>query len=96
MSEFSIRSEVGKTSGRYVLNVNGTEAVLNYRIASAERRIAYHTGAPVSLRGQGVGHALVAQMVEDARREGFRIVPDCSFVEAERRKHPEWAEAFAE
>ena len=58
-------------------------------------RIADHTGVPDSLRGTGVGLALVARMVEDARAEGFRIMPLCPFVNAQRKRHPEWADAFA-
>jgi predicted GNAT family acetyltransferase len=33
-------------------------------------------------------------MARDARTQGFRIVPLCPFVNAWRRKHPDWADAF--
>ena len=32
--------------------------------------------------------------VEDARAEGFKIIPLCPYVNAQRRKHPEWADLF--
>ena len=37
----------------------------------------------------------IDRMVEGARAEGFRIMPLCPFVNAQRKKHPEWADAFA-
>jgi predicted GNAT family acetyltransferase len=35
-------------------------------------------------------------MVEDARKGGVKIRALCPFVNAERRKHPDWADAFEE
>ena len=34
--------------------------------------------------------AMVQQAVEDARREGFKIIPLCPFAKATLQKHPEW------
>jgi len=33
-------------------------------------------------------------MVQDARAEGVKIHALCPFVDAERRKHPDWADVF--
>jgi hypothetical protein len=90
-----IRRETGSTKGRYVLSKNGAEAELTYSVTSPTLIIADHTSVPDSLRGTGAGLALVTRMVEDARKEGFRIMPLCPFVNATRKKHPEWADAFA-
>ena len=49
---------------------------------------------PDSLRGTGAGLKLVEQLVADARAEGWKIIPLCPFVNAQRRKHPDWADAF--
>ena len=43
---------------------------------------------------RGSGRALVTRMIEDARAEGFKIFARCSYVKAERLKHPEWADVF--
>ncbi|WP_375228353.1 GNAT family N-acetyltransferase [Roseobacter sp. S98] len=94
MSDFSIRREQDGTKGRYVLVSDGHEADLTYSVLSAQTVIADHTGVPDALRGTGAGVALVSRLVEDARSEGFRIVPLCPFVNAQRRRHPEWADAF--
>jgi predicted GNAT family acetyltransferase len=94
LSEFEIRREVDGSKGRYVIRHNGAEAELTYSITSPTMVIADHTGAPDALRGTGAAKALVARLVEDARAEGFRIVPLCPFVNTMRRRNPECADAF--
>lgn len=42
------------------------------------------------LRGRGAGQALVLRAVEDARREGFRMLPLCPFARAQFDRNPEW------
>ncbi|WP_347137796.1 GNAT family N-acetyltransferase [Paracoccus sp. SSK6] len=83
--------------GRYVARMAGVEAQaeLTFTRRGPERISADHTGAPEALRGTGAAGALVDAMVADARKEGFRIVPLCSYVAARYAKHPEWADAFA-
>ncbi|MEM9761620.1 MAG: GNAT family N-acetyltransferase [Pseudomonadota bacterium] len=84
------------SKGRYVATVDGIEgeAETTYSIANPTLVIADHTGVPDSLRGQGIARALAERLVADARAEGFKIMPLCPFINAERKKHPEWAEAF--
>ena len=95
MAEFEIARELEGTKGRYVIRRDGAEAELTYSIASPTLVIADHTGVPDSFRGTGAGAALVARIVADARTEGFRIMPLCPFVNAQRKRHPEWADAFS-
>lgn len=80
--------------GRLVLRRDGAEADLTWVVAAPDRVIADHTGVADALRGTGAGQALVARLVEIARAEGFAIVPQCPFVEAMRKRHPDWADAF--
>lgn len=94
LSEYEIIREVEGSKGRYVIHTGDGEAELTYSILSPQTVIADHTGVPEALKGTGVGRALVARIVEDARAEGFKIVPLCPFVNAERRKHPDWADVF--
>ena len=93
MSETSVK-EVDGTKGRYVLTRDGAEAEITFSVLSPQTIIADHTGVPEALRGSGAGATLVAHMVADARANGFKIVPRCPFVNAQRRKHPDWADAF--
>jgi uncharacterized protein len=95
LADHHVTREVTGHKGRYVIRLNGEEAQLTYSITTPELIIADHTEVPDSFRGTGAGLALVTRMVADARAEGFRIMPLCPFVNAQRKKHPEWADVFA-
>ncbi len=94
MPDAEILREVTGSKGRYVIRKEGAEAELTYSILSPTRIIADHTGVPDALRGTGFGRMLVERLVADARAEGVKIVPLCPYVNAERRRHPDWADAF--
>ena len=81
--------------GRYLIRRNGEEAEMTYSITTPTLVIADHTAVPESFRGTGAGLAMLTQFVADARAEGFKIMPLCPFVNATRKKHPEWADVFA-
>ena len=95
MSELEITRDVDGAKGRYVIRKDGEEAELTYSIASPTLIIADHTGVPDSFRGTGAGLALVERLVADARAEGVKIVPLCPFVNAQRARHPDWADVFS-
>ena len=95
MAEFQINREVNGSKGRYYIVKDGEEAELTYSIASPQLVIADHTGVPDSFRGDGAGLALVERLVADARAEGFKVMPLCPFVNAQRKRHPEWDDVFS-
>lgn len=96
MSEISITLEQSGAKGRYVARVAGFDDVgeMTFSRLSDKLIIVDHTGVPDSLRGQGVGQALAAHVVADARARGFRIVPLCPFLRAQYERHPEWADVM--
>jgi uncharacterized protein len=96
MGEPKITREVNPTKGRYIARVDGieAEAELTYSRSGDKLIIADHTEVPDVFRGQGIGRLLATRMVEDARKEGVKIYVLCPFVNAERRKHPDWADVF--
>ncbi|MBO9517982.1 MAG: N-acetyltransferase [Porphyrobacter sp.] len=65
-------------------------------IARGPARIANHTFVPPEMRGKGIAQQLVEALIADARTLGFTIDPQCSYVEAQFRRHPEWADLLAE
>lgn len=80
---------------RYVLRAPEGEAELTLSVLSPERVIADHTYVPDALRGRGIADRLLAALLEDARAQGFTIIPLCPFVASQARRHPEWADLFA-
>ena len=75
--------------------VNGHEAEMTFSKAGTGRIIIDHTGVPKELGGMGVGVALVKRAVEDARKNGVKIIPLCPFAKAQIQKHPEWQDVLA-
>jgi predicted GNAT family acetyltransferase len=95
LSDDVVHREVTATKGRYVIVRPEGEAELTYSILTPTQVIADHTAVPAGLEGQGLGRKLLDALLADARREGFRIMPLCPYVNAQRKKHPEWAELFS-
>ena len=94
MTEHRVERDHRATKGRFVIRLGDEEAELTYSITTPSLIIADHTGVPDSFRGTGAGLALVQALVAAARADGFKVVPLCPFVNATRKKHPEWADAF--
>jgi predicted GNAT family acetyltransferase len=82
--------------GSYSAHVDGTasKAFLTWT-ARGDTRIADHTFVPPEARGQGIAAELLDALIADARSEGFKIEPKCSYVIAAFRRHPEWADVLA-
>jgi predicted GNAT family acetyltransferase len=97
MAEIKIvKEDDAGRGGRYVARIAGIdgEAEITFTRRGADLISADHTGAPETLRGTGAAAALVSFMVEDARRNGFRILPLCPYVRAQYRKNPDWADVM--
>ncbi|WP_295845443.1 GNAT family N-acetyltransferase [Tardiphaga sp.] len=80
-----------KANDRFVLDVGGTVAFANYRLAG-DRVIITHTETPPALRGQGIASRLVAGALELIRADGHKVVAGCSFVSDYLDQHPEVAD----
>ena len=51
-----------------------------------------HTEIAPQFEGQGVGSALVREMLDDIRRSEARVLAVCPFVKAYLQRHPEYAD----
>ena len=90
-----IREETA-TGGRYVIHMpDGSEAEMVFKNRDDRTIIATHTGVPDQYRGQGLAFKLVARAISDARNSDMKIVPACTYVAAQFRRHPEWADLLA-
>lgn len=96
MSDMTITRELTATKGRYVGRIAGQteEAELTFSRTSPTLVIADHTYVPESMRGTGMGQALVDRLIADARAEGFKIIPLCPYVKSRYLRHPEWADVM--
>lgn len=88
----TVSREDNGAKGRYVFRRDGAEAEMTYTRAGKTLLIIDHTEVPDVFRGRGVGVALVTRAVEDARRDGVKILPLCPFAAAQFRRHPAWAD----
>lgn len=94
--DFKVEREQDEGRGRYVVRLpENREAELTYRHLDARTVVADHTGVPPAHRNDGIALELVERLIADARAEGLRIVPQCSYVAAQFRRHPEWAPLLA-
>ncbi|RKF20524.1 N-acetyltransferase [Altericroceibacterium spongiae] len=95
--KIEIQREDHVTHGAYTVALpnSGEQAELTWQ-AAGEARIADHTYVPDAMRGKGIAAELVKALVADAREKGFTVVPQCSYVDAAFRRHPEWADILAE
>lgn len=92
--DITIEHEEGETKGRYFIRLEGHEAEMTYSRAGATRIIIDHTGVPDALKGRGLGKRLVERAVEDARRDGRKIIPLCPFAKAQFARNPAWADVL--
>ena len=89
------RHEKGEV-GEYHAHVEGSAVIGRLTwITRDGARVAEHTLVPKEIGGRGVAGKLVEALIADAREQGFRVVPECSYVAAAFDKHPEWAELRA-
>ena len=94
-SSYDIEHVGDEDSGEYRATVDGKVGKLTWKQRNEGIRVADHTLVPPAIGGRGVAAALVDALIADARREGFKIAPDCSYVAAKFDEHPEWADLRA-
>ena len=81
---------------RYELSRDGASAVLEYEEAGGGVAVFTHTFVPEALRGQGVAAELVRFALDDARARGWKVLPQCGYVDVFMRRHREYADLRAE
>jgi len=84
-------------AGEYHAHVAGSYAKgrLTWVARGDGVRAAEHTLVPKSIGGRGIAALLVKDLVADARQNGFKIVPQCSYVAAKFKENPAWADLLA-
>lgn len=73
---------------RFELRAQGQTAFIDYTRAEGQVALT-HTEVPEALRGQGVGGRLVQGTLDLVRARGEQVLPQCGFVAAYLKRHPE-------
>jgi predicted GNAT family acetyltransferase len=75
---------------RFVADIDGALAVLEYWPID-ERTLDYRrTYTPPSLRGHGIASEITARALDYALEQGLRVVPSCPFVATFIERHPQY------
>ena len=87
------------SGGIYIADVSGESdrGTLEWEPDEAREtvRIATHTIVPRAIGGRGIAAKLVKRLVDDAREQGFKIVPQCWYVAKKFDENPDWADLKA-
>jgi predicted GNAT family acetyltransferase len=78
--------EHDQESRRFHAEVEGHRAVVTYRLDDGRMTIL-HTGVPQAIEGRGIAGALTRAALDAARREGWRVDPQCAYAAAFVRRH---------
>lgn len=81
-------------ASRFEATVDGRLCVADYRL-SGKTMAMTHTLVPPALEGRGIAAALVTEALRHARRQGWRVRPDCSYVATYMQRHPETRDLLA-
>ena len=76
---------------RFETKVDGALCVLEYRLQGGVLAID-HVGVPDAVSGRGLAGLLTGSALDTARRERWRVVPNCAYAAAYIRRHPEYAD----
>lgn len=80
---------------RFQTVVGGLKAFITYQ-RDGGRLVLDHTWVPPELEGHGLAGKLTRVALEYARAEGLQVVPECPYVAAWIREHPEYQDLVAD
>ena len=88
------QDDTGK--GRYLIRGPGDlVAEMSYRLSKSGTLIIDHMEVPDVFRGKNAGLRMLKTLIDDARKEGWKIVPVCPFAAKQFERHPEWSDLLS-
>ncbi len=79
---------------RFNTVVDGVAGHVEYELAAGVMTLT-HTIVPPAIGGRGIAGALVKAALDHARREGWKVVPQCSYADTWIRRHPDYQDLRA-
>jgi len=76
---------------QFRVEVDDHRGELDYTLRG-DMMVITHTGVPSAIGGRGIAAELTRAALDAARREGWKVVPACSYAAAFIRRHPEYAD----
>lgn len=80
---------------RFVVDIDGAEAVVDYSRVDDDTLNYRHTFVPPEHRGKGVASDLVRFALDYARDNKLQVVPGCPFVASFIEDNPEYRELLS-
>jgi predicted GNAT family acetyltransferase len=80
--------EHNAADSRFETRVEGHLCVADYHLALGVMHMT-HTHVPPPIQGRGIAATLVDAALAYARAKGLRVDPQCSYVRAYMRRHPD-------
>ncbi len=74
----------------FELKLEGHRCVLDYTLNNQVMTVT-HTGVPSELGGRGLAAEITKFALDYAQAQGWKVVPQCSYVAAYIKKHSEYA-----
>jgi len=83
--------------GSFVYELNDQRVgEMHYRIAGDHKIIVDHTVVEEEEEGHGIGKKLLEELVNFARKENIKVVPQCSYAHAVLKRTKEWQDILSE
>jgi predicted GNAT family acetyltransferase len=80
---------------QFETTVDGHVAVAGYDLEEPNRIVFTHTNVPEALAGRGIAGEIVKFGLDHARDKKLTVVPQCSYVAAYIKRHPEYQDLLA-
>jgi predicted GNAT family acetyltransferase len=74
----------------FELRLDGHRCELDYTLDNNVMTIT-HTGVPSELGGRGLAAEITKFALDHAQSQGWRVIPQCSYVAAYIKKHTQYA-----
>jgi predicted GNAT family acetyltransferase len=90
MTTYDIRHNEDET--QFETSIEGKTAYVAYDLEEPNRIVFTHTIVPDELSGRGIAGELVKHALDYAKEKNLTVVPQCAYVAAYIKRHPEYGE----